>query len=373
VTVTAPAIHQFAATAEEGAVGSHMLGLQHLLRAEGRDSEIFAEHRRGRFADAARPHVDYGTAIAAAPGDIVVYHLAIGSVIADWLAPRPQALVVVHHNLTPVRFLRGWDPDASYGVEWGLRQLPELAARARLGVGVSSFNAADLIAAGFERTAVAPVLFDATSLRPQRASGTAREGDERRSPGASWLFVGRLAAHKCQHQIVRALAAYRRLYDPHATLRLVGGPQEGPYVDAVRSSAAALGVGGALSLTGPVSPERLAGEYRRADVLVCLSEHEGFCVPLVEAMTAEVPVVTVASSAIPETVADAAVVLPFARGRQPPALAVAAAVHRVLSDTALRAQLVGAGRRRAAALGPEVTGRRWMDLLGALPPGPPRR
>lgn len=359
---TPPAIHQFVATAEPGAVGNHLLELQRVICDRmGRPSEIFAEHVRESFAGRARSYLDYGTSVVAAPDDILVYHLAIGSAVADWLAQRNQTLVVVHHNLTPVEFLRAWDPAATYGVEWGQRQLPELARRASLGIGVSSFNEADLIRAGYNPTTVAPVMVDLSAWPDPDSEGTAP------TPAASsWLFVGRLAASKCQHDLVRSLAAYRQAYDDPARLRMVGGPTAGPYVDAVRSYAAALDLGPAVTLTGPISDAELAAEYRRADVFVCLSKHEGFCVPLLEAMTAGVPIVAAGTSAIPETVANAALVLPIRGGRQAPALQMAAAVHRVLTDDRLRRQLVSTGAGRVAALSPEASGRRWAEVLSSV-------
>lgn len=362
---TPPAIHQFVATAEPGAVGNHLLELQRVICDRmGRSSEIFAEHVREYFGGRARSYLDYGTSVVAAPDDILVYHLAIGSTVADWLTQRSQTLVVVHHNLTPVEFLRAWDPAATYGVEWGQRQLPELAGRTALGIGVSSFNEADLIRAGYHRTTVAPVMVNLSSWAPSPGPDVTRHHPQ--PAASSWLFVGRLAASKCQHDLVRSLAAYRQAYDDPASLRMVGGPPEGAYVDAVRSYAKALDLGPAVTLTGPVSDAELAAEYRRADVFVCLSKHEGFCVPLLEAMTAGVPIIAAGSSAIPETVAQAGLVLPIRGGRQPPALQVAAAVHRVLADAPLRRQLVDAGAGRAAALSLEASGRRWAEVLSSV-------
>ncbi len=367
--MSTPAIHQFVATAEPGAVGNHLVELQRVIRDRmGRPSEIFAEHVRESFGGRARSYLDYGTSVVAAPEDILVYHLAIGSTVADWLAQRRQTLVVVHHNLTPVEFLRAWDPAATYGVEWGQRQLPELAGRASLGIGVSSFNEADLIRAGYNPTTVAPVMVDLSKwpdLEPER-TGQDPEPAASEAAASSWLFVGRLAASKCQHDLVRSLAAYRHAYDDPARLRLVGGPTAGPYVDAVRSFAAALDLGPAVILTGPISDAELAAEYRRADVFVCLSKHEGFCVPLLEAMTAGLPIVAAGSAAVPETVAQAGLVLPIRGGRQAPPLQVAAAVHRVLADGRLRGQLVNAGAGRVAALSAEASARRWAEVLGSV-------
>lgn len=370
------AIHQFVATAEAGAVGSHTLALRTLLRDRlGVASEIFTEHIRPPFDGIARPLADYGRTVPARPDDVAVYQMAIGSVVADRLLGGSERLVVEYHNLTPPRYLRSWDPDATYGVEWGLRQLADLGGRAELGLAVSEFNRGDLVGAGFRSSAVAPVLVDLAGFDRDVDAGLAARLADERAAGPLWLFVGRVAAHKCQHQVVRALAAYRRAYGVDARLALVGGPTQGPYVEALRSYIHELGLAGAVSLTGPVSDATLGAYYQQADVFVCLSEHEGFCVPLVEAMWHRIPIVTLASSAIPETVGGAAIVLPpegpggrdpGADDRQPSALAVAAAAERVRCDRQLRAALVDAGAARAEAFSLERSGAAHLAALAPL-------
>ena len=124
---------------------------------------------------------------------------------------------------------------------------------------------------------------------------------------------------------------------------LVGGSSSDAYVRVVRGLADRLGVGGAVEFAGSVSQEALTAYYRSADVFVCLSDHEGFCVPLLEAMWHEVPVVAFGSSAVPETLGSGGVCLP-----EKSAGVVASAVWRVVSDRRVRDGLVAAGRRRLA-------------------------
>jgi glycosyltransferase involved in cell wall biosynthesis len=177
--------------------------------------------------------------------------------------------------------------------------------------------------------------------------------------GSDWLFVSRVAPHKCQHDVVRALAAYRRLYDPKARLHLVGGAGSAAYVSMLERYVAALGLAGAVTLTGSVPAAALKSYYRSADVFVCLSEHEGFCVPVIEAMRLSTPVVAFASTALPETVAGAGVLL---EAKDP--VTVAAAVARVLTDESLRSRLVAAGVRRAGDFSLERTTRRFIEVVG---------
>ena len=358
------ALHQFVPTLEPGAVGGHMLELQRLAREElGAEAELFAEFLHPSFEGRGRRHSDYGRRVPARQGDVLVYHMAIGSVVADFVRDRPEPLVVDHHNITPPEMYARWEPAAAYGCSWGRAQLPQLAGRAALGVADSPFNEDELRQAGYVATATAPILLDpAVMAGPSGAADEdllARLADSKE--GADWLFVGRVSPNKCQHDVVKAFAAYRRLYDPKARLFLVGGSSSAAYSSALEGYAAALGLAGAVRLTGGVSAGALLAHYRSADLFVCLSEHEGFCIPLLEAMGCDVPVVAYASSAVPGTLGDAGVLLASKR----PAT-VAAAAHRVLSDGALRQALVAAGRARLEVFSLARTRQRWVEVLRGL-------
>jgi glycosyltransferase involved in cell wall biosynthesis len=208
-----------------------------------------------------------------------------------------------------------------------------------LGIADSGYNEADLIESGFTRTTVVPILLDLASLDVEPAAAPARTG------AVTWLFVGRLAPNKAQHDIVKAFAAYRRFHNADARLHLVGGGREDSYARTLERFIHALGLDEVVTLTGGVSPAELAAHYRAADVFVVCSEHEGFCVPLLEAMHHRVPIVAYATTAVPETLGDAA------------------AVEHVVSDTALRAQLVEAGARRVRDFDISRTGPRFVEAL----------
>ncbi|MGH9180747.1 MAG: glycosyltransferase family 4 protein, partial [Acidimicrobiales bacterium] len=152
--------------------------------------------------------------------------------------------------------------------------------------------------------------------------------------------------------------AYRHAYDPSARLRLVGGPASATYAGALESFVVALGLAGAVELTGAVSAEGLADHYRASGVFVCLSEHEGFGVPLIEAMAHGLAVVAYSSTAVPDTVGDAGVVLPTKEPAR-----VAAAASRVLTDGALRSRLTAAAARRVASFALPRSRDRWVAVL----------
>lgn len=358
------ALHQFVPTFEPGAVGGHMLELQRLAREVlGVEAELFAEFVHPSWEGRARRHTDYGRRVPAGAGDVLVYHMAIGSVVADFVRSRAEPLVVDHHNITPPELYERWEPAAAYGCAWGRSQLPELAGRSVLGVADSEYNEDELRRAGYAATATAPILLDPAVFEHGGGGADAGALDRMWSTkvGADWLFVGRVSPNKCQHDVVKAFAAYARLYDPAARLHLVGGSSSSTYWAALEKYVAALGLADRVRLTGSVPSGDLLAHYEVADILVCLSEHEGFCIPLLEAMAHRVPIVAFASSAVPGTLGDAGVLLP---SKQPST--VAAAVHRVLSDPSLRDALVAAGTARLEQFTLARTRDRWAEVLRAI-------
>jgi glycosyltransferase involved in cell wall biosynthesis len=283
--------------------------------------------------------------------------MAIGSTTADFVLERPERLVVNHHNLTPLRYFAGWEPVAAHGVVWGRQQLRRLATRAALGVAVSRYNDADLVDAGFERTVVVPFLLGHDALAPRADTGVVDHLRTTRT-GTDWLFVGRIAPNKAQEDVVKAFAAYHRFFDPNARLHLVGGGLDSSYGYALQSFVHAIGLEEAVVFTGGVSRETLAAHYESADVLVVLSEHEGFCVPLLEAMQHGLPVVAYAAAAIPETLGDAGLLLDTNYPES-----VSTAVARVTGAAALRAHLVNAGSARVRDFALEKTGPAFVRAL----------
>jgi glycosyltransferase involved in cell wall biosynthesis len=326
------ALHQFLPAVEQGAVTAHALEVQRILRSEmGISSDILSDHIRPEYAEVARFYGEFGKPRR---GQALLYHHAIGSWVGVYVEHRPEPLLVDYHNVTPPELFARWAPDIEHGLQWGGEQLEKLALRTGTAFAHSSFSRADLL--GFRRTEVVPVLVDVEAAEPDETALARLRED-----GPSWLFVGRIAPHKAQHDLVRALAVYRSLYDRRARLLLVGSSASEAYTGMLLRLADDLGIGGAVCVTGPVSAPVLAAHYRAADVFVCLSDHEGFCVPLLEAMHHDLPVVAYAAAAVPETAGDAALLL----SSKEPAV-VAAAVHRVTADADVRDALVAAGRRR---------------------------
>ena len=331
------AVHQFVATFEPGAIGNEIIEAQNVLRAAGYESDVFTEFGHESYAGNWKHYTEY--AKHASDDDVLVYHMAIGSNVADWLLDRPERIVLRHHNITPVEFYSPWPDANTYGMAWGRDQLRRFAPRAVLGLAASEFNRQELEALRFRKTAVAPVFFDFAAFdRPIDTEPTDERLNADRS-GTEWLFVGWLAPHKCQHDIILAFALYKKLFDANATLQLVGRTALDSYEQSCRKLVGELGLEASVLFRGRVSDQELGEAYQHADVFVCMSEHEGVGLPLLESMHTGLPIVAFGAAAVPETMGDGGLVLP----NKKPAT-VAAAAHRLINDQALKDTLTANAR-----------------------------
>ena len=340
------AVHQVLPVfAPRDAIGDHTVAVRRCLHGMGLMSEIFAGEVVGGAGEGARTirHARIGRR---AEPTLWLYHASTGSPVAEWWAALPGPKALDYHNISPAEILGPWEPHVGVELQHGRRQLAELADVAGWAIADSAFNEAELVGLGYRWTSVVPILRSPPEVA---ADPTLQARLRERKAGTDWLFVSRLLPHKGQHDLVKALAAYRLAYDPAARLTLVGASGSARYADALADFVDELGLRDAVTITGSVPAAELAAYFQAADVYVSASTHEGFGVPLVEAMEHGVPVVAFASSAVPETVGGAGVLVDSAS----PAV-LASAVHRVVSDPALAASLAALGRRRVEelALGP---------------------
>jgi glycosyltransferase involved in cell wall biosynthesis len=356
-------VHQFLSTfAGRDAIGMHTIRLRALLRDAGFASDIYALDTHDDVRHDAYSANTFRDRVPADRDAWILYHFSIGSPLLDTVRSLDVPIALDYHNITDAKFFWRWEPRAAARMLEGRRQLAEIAPDVRFALADSRFNEQELIALGCKHTAVAPILVDFADYdSTPDAALLARRRRARQDGGTDWLAVGRIAPNKCQHDIVLAFATFRRIHDPRARLTLIGGQSAGEYWRALHRLAEDLGIADAVTFTDVVSHAELVACYRTADVYLCLSEHEGFNVPVLEAMHFDVPVVAYAAAAVPDTVGDGGLLL---AGKDP--LVVATAVERLRSDASLRARLVDAGRRRVEHFGIARTGPQMIEALTTL-------
>ena len=334
-----PRVHQVLATLGYGdAIGHEVLGIQRVLRAAGHESEIIVETADRRLEDLT---IDYRDAVGyVGADDVLIHHFSLGSRASRTAFALPARMALIYHNITPPEFYVGIHPQLMLQCYRGLRELRAYVPRVDLALGDSEFNRADLERYGFAPTEVLPVVPDFTHLAVEPDTALAGGFDD---DWVNILFVGRFVPNKKPEDLVRFFHAYKRLYNDKARLILAGsyaGFDE--YYAQVRGLIAALGAND-VHILGQVSDRELTALYDIADVFLCASEHEGFCVPLLEAMAADVPVFAYESSAVPDTLAGAGV------SWSPKDLEYAAELLGQLAfDPVFRRQVIARQRQRLA-------------------------
>lgn len=351
--------HQVVVAAAPGdAVTNTALEYRALLRQVG-PSEIFAAHRHPSIVDDVLPLRDYASRASSRTGsDVLVVHVSIGDAAVDrFLAERNERVVVVYHNVTPPEYFAPFDPKFARLLRQGRVSLAHLAERVVVAIAVSNYNAGELEALGYANVRVVPLVVDFDALRatvPDAALSARLDALD----GPMFLYVGQILPHKRPDLVLEAYHALVTDVLPEAKLVFAGHARNEGYRRVFAGQLAELRLPGAIFLGG-VTNEELVACFARSTAFVTASEHEGVCVPLLEAMSFERPVVARDFGAVGETMGDAGILLPADSGP----LLLAEAMCELAGSSGLRDDLVARGRRRLAEFDPQAARAAFLDVL----------
>ena len=359
--MTVKSVHQFHSHSGYGdAITNSMLFIREMLRSLGFVSEIFVQFMDPTLSDRLSLLADYSEHA----DQVLLVHHSCGIDIQDEILALKDKKILVYHNITPPEFF----PPGSMmraSCKKGLRQTRTYRTHVQATIADSEFNAMQLLELGFENTEVIPLLLDMDRISQHRYN-MAIAGSK--SDEFTMLFVGRILPHKCQHELVEAFGEFVNRWEGQARLVLVGshdGDLAG-YYGKVLQTVEANSLGSRVKLTGQVDDSDLYGWYRAADLFVCLSEHEGFCVPLLESMVFDVPILGYRSAAVPFTLNNAGYMI----DRKTP-VAVADAMLDIASNHGLRETVIETQRERRQEFAPEFLKSRLVKFLadqGIYPP-----
>ena len=296
------------------------------------------------------------------PDDAVIVHVWGPTQLEGFLRTFPGRKAVYFHNITPPDFFEH-DRGLRLTTQAGWCQLPRLANLADMWLGPSAYNLKVLSALGVtpRRQRVIPPPID-PRVEYSRPVNAGRLAALRRRAEVNFLSVGRLAPNKVQHRIMQVFDYYHTRINPRSRLHLVGDPTVSPnYARLLGARRWRLCSRDAIEFPGKVSDAVIQAYYKAADLFLCLSEHEGFCLPPLIAALHGVPVLARSAAALPETVGPAALML---HDYQPAAIAELA--HIVLQDSSLRARLAEAGSRHLAKFSLESVKEAWAEALAEL-------
>jgi glycosyltransferase involved in cell wall biosynthesis len=335
------------------AVSNHALDIRRQLGEMDVPNHIYAENVDPGLAKLASPIGD----LTLRSSDLMVYHFSTEghrSLTAALDSPRPRAMI--YHNITPAHFFSEWSAAAEQMMIRAREQLRQVCKSFEVTVADSKFNQAELVDMGFRDVVV-------MGLRSPMVAQSQQSRSEWEPWGGRLMFVGRIVPNKDQEAVIRAFYYYQKYFDPQAKLDLIGSAEGMErYLVHLKQVARALGVSN-VAFRGKVASGDLLRAYRESDAFVCLSSHEGFGLPIQEAMASGVPVVALDAGAVGETLSGGGILLDTKDPR-----IVASAIEVLRRNAKLRCCL----GTREALLAREMSreyeayARRLLDLLTAV-------
>jgi glycosyltransferase involved in cell wall biosynthesis len=352
------AVHQIMPALVYGdAIGNHAMEIWNTLRKRGIPSTIYAKYIDPRYAHAARDYRDFEDRA----GHTLIYHFSIGSEVTDFVLSLKRSRVgVYYHNITPAHFFSSINPVLARELADGREQLHRLKG-VSFAIAASEYNKLELLDAGYPEPDVVHYLVDFERLdRGGRTPSAGRIREAGQHDGLKLLFVGRVAPNKCQHDLIWLTRYLREIIDSKAQLWIVGNfANAGSYHARLQALIMQLGLEENVRLTGPVgTDDGLAAYYQAADAFVCMSEHEGFCVPVIEAMHYQLPVFAFNATGVPYTLGDAGVLFNHKQHD-----VVAEAICYFQGNRAARDMLLDGQSRRLQAFDLRVERERLTSVL----------
>jgi len=298
-------VNQWVPAAHRGdAIGDSARRVRGLLRGLGHQSEIYAMTIDDDWRGDVLPWTDAGSR----KGDLTIFHFALVSPMTAEFAKLPRGRVLQYHNVTPAHFFANYEPNIFRLAALSRADLKTLAGHTDIALGDSEYNRQELEDLGFTNTGVFPIAIDAGRITRAPRIPTL---EKMLTDGnlLNFLFVGRIAPNKKIEDHIFMAEHYKRYVDTAYRFIFVGRTEAVPrYYNMIRALIDTFEMPRDRFLfTGPVPEAELATYYRTAHAYVSLSEHEGFCVPLLEAMAADVPVMAYASTAVPDTLGGAGI------------------------------------------------------------------
>lgn len=337
-------VHQVLIGASKGdAITGMALALRDGLR-ERFDSEVHALWRHGaEMEDECRSLDDMPDS---GEVDLLLYHLSIGyPEMHEWLIARTEKLAISYHNVTPALYYIKHNPEFAADLELGRQEILDLKSRVVLAVADSEFNKSDLVAAGYENVHVIPAGFKASRLLVEPYEPCVLAEMRRRFPNGYVVAVGQVLPHKRIEQLMQTMHLMNSTFWQNIGLVICGAQRQHNYFQSLmryRTKCAMVDV----HFAGAVSDRELATYIRGASAFLGMSDHEGFCIPPIEAAAMGVPVVIKGAGAIPESIGEGSLMLPPDAGVK----LAAEALHEVLMNPSTRHGLIARGHKRVAEL-----------------------
>ncbi|WCL49576.1 glycosyltransferase family 4 protein [Leptospira sp. GIMC2001] len=288
-----PRLCQFSTGFHPGdAISQEMLLFDREFRNNGWESLIFSEHIAPSVKKKANRFINYKPDV----NDVLIYHHSIHSDVLEFVLELKSPKILVYHNVTPAHFFEPYDLQFSYSLKKGKEELLEIRKEFVKAYADSEFNCSELMAMGYENVQMLPISYDFNSLNKDFVVRNKYEH-------LKILFVGRITPNKKQDDLIRFAEVFRSYFRKDFQIEIVGysSPASKYYMDELERMVRFWNLEDNIHFSGYVTHPELIGYYKEADVFLSMSEHEGFCVPLLEAMHFDIPILAYAAGAVPDT------------------------------------------------------------------------
>lgn len=337
------------------AVGNDALALWDTLRNAGYKTEMYAENVGKNVPKHISRHINNLKNLR--KDDIILYHLSTGTNLNFKLPDYPGRKILIYHNITPASFFSGYSCIDEQLCSSGREAAKYLSDKTDYCIADSEFNEQELREMGYRCPIdVVPVLipFDDYKREPDRKIIEAYSGDGY----VNILFTGRIAPNKCQEDIIASFYKYHTYYNKKSRLILAGNTSSSNYYEKLKHYTNKLGIDESVVFTGHIAFSEILAYYHIADVFLCMSEHEGFCVPLVEAMYFDIPIIAFDSTAIPYTLGGCGILL---KNKNP--LETAGVINYILKNSEVKETILHEQRERLNDFKHDVIEERFLSLI----------
>ncbi|MZK53462.1 glycosyltransferase family 4 protein [Clostridium beijerinckii] len=320
-------INQFhSGTAFGDAITNQMLEIQKIIKESGYESKVYAQFIDNKLSGKINNIKEY----KGNENNILIIHHSMGFDGFEEITNLPDKKIMIYHNITPEKYI-----DDEYTKEYiriGLQQAEDYRKHVDYVIAASNYNRQELIKMGHKNIDVMPVQISVDRFDRVKEN---KKLIDKYSNTTNFLFVGRVVPNKCQQDVIAAYVNYVRNFNPNSKLFIVGDLYMDSYVSKLKSLCDTYEISDKVIFTGKVSEEDLKSYYLLSDVFLCMSEHEGFGVPLLEAMKMSVPVIAYRSSAIAETMGGSGILV-----TEKNYLSIAAIMNEIVNDNELKDKII---------------------------------
>ena len=335
-------------------VGNDTLAIDKIIKEMGYDTMIYAENIDTRVDKKLVKKVDKIPKLN--KEDVIIYHLSTGTILNEKLKDFPCRKLVIYHNVTPAHFFKEYSQISTELCDAGRKGIALLKDVADYCWADSEYNKQELVEHGYKCDIdVVPIVvpFEDYEKKPDEKIVEKYQDD-----WTNIVFVGRIAPNKKQEDVIKTFYYYKKYINPKSRLFLVGayGGME-RYQTRLQSYVESLELED-VYMTGHIKFNEILAYYKVADVFLCMSEHEGFCIPLLEAMCFDVPIVAYSYTGVKETLGYAGLKM-----EEKDCKCAAEMIHLLMTNQELRNKVVALQKTRLDDFAYELTRKKIVDNL----------